>query len=1541
MKRFLLLLLAVCLQVAAIAQIEAWELSPQPGNQASSNATTTAAGISAGVLGRGAGLTPQAGAGSINASGWFSSSTPTTLADAIANNDYYEFTLPVQSGYLASVTGVGVIVRSSSTGPNTATLRSSADGFSANLGTIPITTASVLNNISVNLTNLSGTITFRLYGYGGAANPGSNPASGGTFRIGSSVVAADNDLIISGTVVQCPSVGATVSDPTCAGNDGQINLTVTGGTPPITFNWTASNGGSGIVQGQEDQTGLSAGTYNVTVSDASGCTFTATFTLNAATNCGCPALSTNVTNTTCGATNGVIEVVATGGIPPFQYNIGNGPQNDPVFSGLSAGTYTITVTGSDCTGVTTTATVQAGADDEAPAFNEPLPGDLVIDCTDPVPPADVLTATDNCDPAPVVNFNETMTSVTCALEPVITRTWTAIDANGNSTVHTQTITVVDDTAPVFNLPLPGDLTVSCDAPVPPAANVTASDNCDPGTVPQVIFISEIHYDNAGVDADEFIEVTGTAGIDLAQYQIVLYNGNGGVTYDVMTLSGLIDNEGSGFGARSFPYPVNGVQNGAPDGMALVKLPNTVIQFLSYEGAFLATNGPAAGMTSVDIGVAENGTEPLGLSLQLTGNGQQYSDFTWTGPVTASAGTLNTGLTLSPLPGTIAATLMESMMMGDCDGEMTIMRMYTATDACGNSTVHMQTIYVEDFTPPGFAPPLPQNITIECSAPVPPPANLIATDNCDDGTPAAAVWINEIHYDNAGTDVNEFIEVAGTAGVDLSAYSIFLYNGTGGGTYGSMTLSGTIDNESNGFGAVSFSYPVNGLQNGAPDGLALVHGGMVVQFLSYEGTFVAVGGPANGMASTDIGVLEDGTNAVGTSLRLTGNGNAYADFTWNPPAAATPGSLNNGQTIVPLPTGLVVSFSQTTTPGACPPEYSITRTWSVADGCGNSTSLVQVITVDDSTPPVFTFVPASTIEQCSASIPPLGNPTATDNCDAQVSIVYNGETNVPGNCLNSRVVTRSWTATDDCGNATTAVQVISVNDNQAPTLVCQNATVDLTIFGTVNVNVASLIQTLSDNCSPNSAIVISPAGPLTFTCAQQGTTVPVTITATDQCGNTSTCTAQVTVNPFARCTPKILITDPCVCKNNATTTENGQFGETIKIESLAGKTWTITAISGLFSASSPSPPAAPIPIAPGTTFTENPLNSGDYFLGGLTVTSEKGEVLTISNSCQYPNAQITSNLDGPFCLYSAPVPLTGIPGDANIVSEGFTINGNPATIFNPGDGVGQYLIEYTVDGGTPKAAGPDDPGCIQKVKKFVTVFETPAALTCNDLVQVSLDQNCQAVVTPDMILEGTYFCFDDYTVTVTGLSGVPNYGNTVSGANIGQTLKVTVKHLVSGNTCWGRIYVEDKLAPVLECSPVTISCGITNYQPDYLKNVLNIGEAYPVVHENCGDHTLSFVDDFFDLPCDGTINGVPDLSAYVRRVWTAVDDSGNSASCTQFIYFTRKHVSDVLLPADVTVSCTAPVTDPAVTGTPYIEDHGLKISLYPGNTFCEMQTGYVD
>jgi hypothetical protein len=77
----------------------------------------------------------------------------------------------------------------------------------------------------------------------------------------------------------------------------------------------------------------------------------------------------------------------------------------------------------------------------------------------------------------------------------------------------------------------------------------------------------------------------------------------------LALSGVIPNQLNGYGTLSVAIP--GLQNGSPDGIALVDASNKVIQFLSYEGAFKATNGPAIGMTSTDIGIAQTSTETVG------------------------------------------------------------------------------------------------------------------------------------------------------------------------------------------------------------------------------------------------------------------------------------------------------------------------------------------------------------------------------------------------------------------------------------------------------------------------------------------------------------------------------------------------------------------------------------------------------------------------------------------------------------------------------------------------------------------------------------------------------------------------------------------------------------------------------------------------------------------------------------------------------------------------------------------------------------------
>lgn len=170
---------------------------------------------------------------------------------------------------------------------------------------------------------------------------------------------------------------------------------------------------------------------------------------------------------------------------------------------------------------------------------------------------------------------------------------------------------------------------------------------------------------------------------------------------------------------------------------------------------------------------------------------------------------------------------------------------------------------------------------------------VFANNCEAG-PVASVWINELHYDNKGADTNEFVEVAGTAGTDLSGWLLVGYNGASGGVYRTVQLSGVIPDQRNGRGTLAFDFV--GLQNGGPDGIALVGpSGAVVEFLSYEGSFTAADGPAAGRVSIDIDVSESGSTRSGRSLQLSSNGTVSSEFSWQPAASSTRGQRNRGQT----------------------------------------------------------------------------------------------------------------------------------------------------------------------------------------------------------------------------------------------------------------------------------------------------------------------------------------------------------------------------------------------------------------------------------------------------------------------------------------------------------------------------------------------------------------------------------------------------------------------------------------------------------------------
>lgn len=199
--RFLALTLwAACVLAgpAHAAIIAEWDLTGQPGDQAASTASTSAAGITALDLSRGAGLTPNIGSNSINAAGWTGQDT-----------DYFTLGFTVDAGSDVDLDALFVGARSSNTGPGMVGLFYSGDGFASSLATINLAPGTNFVNTEIDLTalpDLTGTVEFRFYAIGTTGANQSPMTAGGTFRLTDYFAggAEARNLQFTGTIAAVP-----------------------------------------------------------------------------------------------------------------------------------------------------------------------------------------------------------------------------------------------------------------------------------------------------------------------------------------------------------------------------------------------------------------------------------------------------------------------------------------------------------------------------------------------------------------------------------------------------------------------------------------------------------------------------------------------------------------------------------------------------------------------------------------------------------------------------------------------------------------------------------------------------------------------------------------------------------------------------------------------------------------------------------------------------------------------------------------------------------------------------------------------------------------------------------------------------------------------------------------------------------------------------------------------------------------------------------------------------------------------------------------
>ena len=421
---------------------------------------------------------------------------------------------------------------------------------------------------------------------------------------------------------------------------------------------------------------------------------------------------------------------------------------------------------------------------------------------------------------------------------------------------------------------------------------------------QNAWINEFHYDNSNPDANEFVEiVVQNPGLyTLSDFTVSLYQGSNGrftseTTLDLFTVGDLVGNY------QIYYFDYGSIQD--QFGGISLDYQGNVLEFISYEGSFTATNGNANGEFSENIGVSESTATLNTESLQLNGTGSVYSDFTWSSAAANTKGSENTSQTLNTVLSTdtdfltfsfpqqtVAPTIDAVNHTIDCS----LINTADLTNQIATFTLSTRaTAFISGVTQASGVTSNNYSTTVTYTVIA---EDGVTSQDWDVTLTLSALpnaWINEFHYDQSGSDTDEFVEIVVQSKdmFTLSDFTLTLYDGATTQAYGSYTVDGftegvTVDDYTYYYLDLS-----NVLQNGT-EGLSLSFQSLLLLFISYEGSFIATDGPASGFTSEDVGFMQGGGANALSSIHLIGNGDTYTDLSWDESIGSnTKGGPNTG------------------------------------------------------------------------------------------------------------------------------------------------------------------------------------------------------------------------------------------------------------------------------------------------------------------------------------------------------------------------------------------------------------------------------------------------------------------------------------------------------------------------------------------------------------------------------------------------------------------------------------------------------------------------
>ena len=556
----------------------------------------------------------------------------------------------------------------------------------------------------------------------------------------------------------------------------------------------------------------------------------------------------------------------------------------------------------------------------------------------------------------------------------------------------------------------------------------------------------------------------------------------------------------------------------------------------------------------------------------------------------------------------------------------------------------------------------------------------------------------------------------------------------------------------------------------------------------------------------------------------------------------------------------ITESDGTMSDLCGDTGEFTRLWTATDDCDNTHTCEQTITIEDTTGPDITC-PADVTVECGMDETSASNgmATATDDCSAVADITIGESDGTKSDlCASTGIYDRTWTATDDCGEMSSCDQQITVVDTTDPVITCP---ADVTVeCGMDETSASNGMATATDNCSAAGDITIDESdGTMSDLCASTGI-YDRTWTATDECGEMSSCDQQITV---------VDTTDPVITCPADVTVECG-MDET-------------SASNGMATATDNCSATGDITIGESDGSMSDLCASTGVYDRTWTATDECGEM----SSC---DQQIT--------VVDTTDPVITCPADVTVecgMDETSASNGM-ATATDNCSAAGDITI------------GESD-GTMSDLCASTGIYDRTWTATDECGEMSSCDQQITVVDTTDPVItcpnDVTVECGMDETSASNGMATATDNCSAVVDITIGES-DGTMSDLCANtgvydrtwtatdecgemSSCDQQITVVDTTDPVITCpADVTVECGMDD---------TSAATGMATATDNCSAALDITIGESDVLAGDCGMTGV------ITRTWTATDECGEMSSCDQEITIEDNTAPTITTAAmDLTVEC---------------------------------------